>query len=195
MTKKTWIAAAASLAAIAVAGGAYAAETAASTTRAEAQSHAVQMFARMDQNKDGQLDPADRAARQGAMFERLDANKDGAVSRAEFDAAHADREGPGGPGMGRHGDGPGHDGDKGPRMGRHGGGRGMHGMMMLGMADANKDGAVTQAEFSAAALAHFDKADANHDGSLTRAERRAAHEEMRKTMRERMDAPAPPPAT
>jgi hypothetical protein len=53
------------------------------------------------------------------------------------------------------------------------------GAMLLGMADANKDGAVTQAEFTAGALAMFDKADANKDGTVSREEHRAARAAMR----------------
>ena len=198
MTKKNQgIAGLFALGLVAIAGTAYATvEHDAATTRSEAQAHATEMFARLDANKDGKLDPADRAAHRTAMFEGIDANKDGSISRAEFDAAHpgpggheAMDDGPGGhQAMGGH---PGREG-KHPRMGR--GGHGMGGMMLVGMADANKDGAVTAAEFNAAALAHFDKADANHDGTLTRDERRAAHEEMRKHMREMRGAGAPPPA-
>lgn len=144
------------------------------TTRAEAQTHASQMFARMDANKDGKLDPADRAAHQAAMFDRMDTNKDGAISRDEFASGHADRGRHGGPGARAE-----RGSEDGPRMGRHGGGRGM---MMVRMADADKDGAVTQAEFSSAALARFDRADANKDGQLTSEERRAAHRQMREHM-------------
>ena len=57
------------------------------------------------------------------------------------------------------------------------------GMMMMRMADSNRDSAVSQAEFGAAALRHFDMADANKDGTLTRAERQAAHQMMRAQMR------------
>jgi hypothetical protein len=148
------------------------------TTRAEAQAHAAEMFARLDGNKDGKLDPADRAAHQAAMFDQLDANKDGAISRDEFASAHPDRGGEGGPGARAERSGePG--GEHGPGMGRHGGGGGM---MMARMADADKDGSVTQAEFSTAALAHFDKVDTNKDGQLSREERRAAHQQMREHM-------------
>jgi hypothetical protein len=40
-------------------------------------------------------------------------------------------------------------------------------MMMM---DANKDGAVTKAEFEAASKARFDRADTNHDGWLSKGE-------------------------
>ncbi len=184
-TKHKLIAGLSAAALLAVGGTAYAAaERDGTTTRAEAQAHATQMFAKMDVNKDGKLDPADRAARHAAMFNRLDGNKDGSISRAEFDAMHAQRgehaeQRDGAGGKGKH------------RMGRRGGGHGMGGMMMLRMADANKDGAVTSAELNTSVLAHFDKADTNKDGTLTRDERRAAHQEMRKHMREMRGAHAP----
>lgn len=187
-TKHKLIAGLSAAALLAVGGTAYAAGERDGTTRAEAQTHATQMFAKLDANKDGRVDPADRAAHQSARFERLDTDKNGAISRAEFDAAHAQRD-PGSRAEMRHDDGPGKQGKH--RMGRRGGGHRMGGMMLLRMADANKDGAVTSAELNSAALAHFDKADANKDGTLTRAERRAAHQEMRKHMREMRGAGAP----
>ena len=79
----------------------------------------------------------------------------------------------------------------------------MGGMMMMRMADADKDGAATKAEFAAAAATRFDGADANKDGSLTPAERQAAHQAMRERMRGMMQRrmggdgttpPASPPA-
>jgi Ca2+-binding EF-hand superfamily protein len=136
-------------------------------TSAEVQAHAAGMFAKHDANNDGKLDAADRAAHHGAMFEEHDTNKDGVISRAEFDAAHQD-------GMrGEHG------------AGEHG--RGKHGgemrMMMMHMADANNDSAVSKDEFVAAQIAMFAKADANKDGKLTQAERQAAHAKMREQMK------------
>ena len=60
-------------------------------TRAQAQSRAEAAFVKMDANKDGTLNEADRAAHKAAMFDRLDANKDGQVTKAEMTAAHPDR--------------------------------------------------------------------------------------------------------
>lgn len=185
MNKTTFAIGASVLASLSFAGAAWAGqdeERGSPTTRAEAQSHAAQMFARMDGNSDGRLDQADRAAHQAAMFDRIDTDHNGSISRDEFNAAHP---GPGGPGMEG---GPQADGERHHGM-RHGGmGRGEMAqggmMMMMRMADANRDGAVTQDEFSTATLAHFDRADANHDGTLTRDERRAAHRAMREHMRE-----------
>ena len=108
------------------------------------------------------------AAHEGAMFDQLDSDHNGALSRAEFAAAH--QRGPQG------------DGPAGKHM-RHGGPNGDHGghmgMMMMHMADTNKDGAITRVEFMAAHLKHFDMMDANHDGQLTQAERKAAREKMK----------------
>src|SRR5690606_18457150 len=89
-----------SLAALALAGTAHAAPDASArpdrdrtVTRAEAQTRASQVFARLDVNKDGKIDAGDRQARAAARFDKLDANKDGQLSRDEFTArqARADR--------------------------------------------------------------------------------------------------------
>src|SRR3546814_16239011 len=67
----------------------------ATQTRAEVQSKAAEMFARLDANKDGKLDAADRAAkraeRQAKRFARLDADGDGSISKAEWEQHGADR--------------------------------------------------------------------------------------------------------
>lgn len=142
-------------------------------TKAEAQAKAAEMFAKMDVNKDGKLDEADRGAHRAQMFDRLDANKDGNVSRDEFAVAHqrkaGDAKAAGEHKMGEH------------RMGKRGGGH-MGGRMMMQMADANKDGAISREEFTAAHARMFDMADANKDGQLTAAERKAHHAQMRQKM-------------
>ena len=163
----------------------------ATVTKAKAQAKAGDMFAKMDGNKDGKLDSADRSQHKtemrGQMFEKLDANKDGAISRAEFSAAREQRH-----------DGEGRDGHMGMR-----GDDGKGGAMMLKMADANKDGAVSRDEFLAAHAKMFDMADANKDGKLTAEERKAHHGKMREHMGQRGgkgghaghdDMPSPPPA-
>lgn len=148
-------------------------------TKAEAQAKAAEMFAKMDTNKDGKLDEADRAAHQTAMFDRMDANKDGNISRDEFAAAHQRKDGDakaaGEHRMGEH------------RMGQHRGKMGGHmgDGMMMGMADANKDGVVTRDEMTAAHARMFDMADANKDGKLTPEERKAHHAQMRQHMGKR----------
>ena len=180
MTKARKITLGLSLAATTLAGAAYAEQAAQGdgvTTRAEAQAKAQARFTRMDANKDGKLDQADRAARRAAMFDRIDADKNGQISRAEFDAMH--QRGP----HAAKADGA----ERGPGKHRWGG-RGHHrgGMKMMGrMADADKDGAVTQAEFTTAALQRFDRTDADKDGTVTKEERRAARQAMREQRRER----------
>jgi hypothetical protein len=60
---------------------------------------------------------------------------------------------------------------------------GMHGrggpggmMAMAEQADTNHDGAISQAEFMAAAMKRFDAEDTNHDGKVTKEERQASRE-------------------
>ncbi|MCJ2178639.1 EF-hand domain-containing protein [Novosphingobium album (ex Hu et al. 2023)] len=219
-----------SVAALAVGGIAYAQQTPPAKpfmdadkdgviTRAEAQKAAEDMFVKLDVNKDGKIDQADRDARhaehRAEMFAMIDANKDGSISRQEFMDAKPphgpgdrgpgapDGNGPpppppgmdgdsmggpgmGGPGMGGPGmGGPGMDGHHrgGPGRDGHGmhgrGGMRGHGMMMLKMADTNNDGAVSKAEFMAAATKHFGDMDANNDGKVTKEERQAARQKMK----------------
>ncbi|MET0589426.1 MAG: EF-hand domain-containing protein [Novosphingobium sp.] len=185
-----------SVAALAIAGVAYAApgqrgdaDNNGTLTRAEAQAHANERFTKMDANKDGKLDAADREARQTAMFDRIDTNKDGQISRQEF-AAGRDRGGFGAEQAGTEA-GRGPDGKH--RMGHRGGWGGPGGPRgggMMQLADANKDGAISQAEFSAASLQHFDRADANKDGQVTKEERQATFKAMRDQAHQRT-APAP----
>ncbi|MCB2059190.1 MAG: EF-hand domain-containing protein [Novosphingobium sp.] len=139
-------------------------------TRAEAQAHADQMFARMDVNSDGKLDQADGEARRAARFDRMDADGNGQISRTEFEAKP----------QWRKGGGDGKRGGWGHKRGHRGG------KMMMRMADTNGDGAVSKAEFTAAALKHFDKADANNDGKVTQEEHEAARAAMRDQWRQKM---------
>ena len=144
-------------------------------TRAQAQAHAAQIFAKMDVNQDGKIDQADRAAKGDEHFAKLDANKHGAVSKGEFDAANQARMAARKAGEGQ--------GERAGRMGGHGKrGAGMA-MMMLHMADANKDRSVSREEFVAAHQTMFDRADADKDGKVTPAERKAAHAKMREHMK------------
>ena len=145
-------------------------------TRAEVSAQVAERFAKADANGDGVLNEADKAARMGQMFDKIDTDKNGSISRAEFVAAHSAMGGEHG-GMDTGGD---------HKMGEHGPGMGGHRMamgsggpgMMLRMADANNDGAVTRDEAMAAAFKHFDKMDANKDGQVTKAERQAAMKAM-----------------
>ncbi|HEY6815712.1 MAG TPA: hypothetical protein VI168_09255 [Croceibacterium sp.] len=133
------------------------------TTRAEAEQRTAELFGRMDANADGMLNEADRAAARREAFDAIDADKDGQISLAEYEArrdgrreARSERRGPDGRGFAR---------------------RGGHGMART--ADADNDGTVTEAEFTTAALARFDRADANSDGTLSREERRDSRRDSR----------------
>lgn len=178
----------------------------ATVTRAEAESKAAEMFARLDVNGDGRIDAADRTAAMGKRFDAMDANRDGVLSRQEFLDAHQKMMGQkrAGGAMAGH-DGPGRG--ESHRMGR--GKRAMGGMMMLRQMDANGDNAVSRDEFTAGALKRFESADANRDGKLTPEERRAAMRQMMTKHRQMMgqhgapgmggmnhdmgDMPPPPP--
>jgi Ca2+-binding EF-hand superfamily protein len=186
------------VAALALAGTAYAAPGEARrdaprdgvTTRAEVEARAADTFTRLDVNRDGKIDRSDREQRRASMldarFDRLDANSDGQLSKSEFASRAALAQGREGSEL-RHG--------KGHRRG--------HGMRHMGMRNgaghgAGADGAVTQAEFAAAALQRFDRMDANHDGSVTAEERQAMRAEMREHRQERRqgrDHMAPPSAS
>lgn len=182
-----------SLVATAFAGSAYAEQTAHArhggdgvTTRAEVQTRSAAKFARMDANKDGKIDQADREARLTAMFDRIDTDKSGQISRAEFGTRPQRPEGAKGHGPeGREVRGHGGKGDHG--RGRHGGG----GWGFGRGGDANKDGTLTQAEFTTAALQRFDATDANNDGQVTKDERQAARKAMRDEWRAKREAAAP----
>lgn len=175
-------------------------------------------FADMDANKDGQLTKAEmdaahaarmdgrggkrmenitdaqkaewqakKAERHAAHFTAMDTDKNGSLSETEFSAGHAMM----------------HDGkgdDMGDHQGRHHGKRGHHGRggmggMMMQNADANKDGAISQAEFSTAALTRFDGMDTDKNGIVSKDEHKAARAEW-KGKRGDMpaDMPPPPPA-
>ncbi|GGD85384.1 hypothetical protein GCM10011515_01320 [Tsuneonella deserti] len=159
-------------------------------TRAQAQAMATEHFAKMDLNSDGKIDAGDREARRAKMFDRLDTDKNGSLSRDEFNAAHRGRRG----GMNHQGmnhEGMNHGQPAGDGAHRMGGKRGMRGHMgmMTRMADANNDGAITQAEFTAAVLKHFDSVDTDHSGTVTAAERQAAHAAMKAQWQSKRPAP------
>jgi hypothetical protein len=130
-------------------------------TRAVAEQRSARAFDRLDANHDGKLDPGDRAERRKAHFDRLDADKDGSLSYAEFDAAPAPRDEARDGRFAHRGE---RTGKR--RMALRGGFGGHSGVIRL--ADADKDGAITRAEFQAAALTRFDRLDADKDGAVTR---------------------------
>lgn len=166
------------------------------TTRVELQQKLDQKFAEIDTNKDGAITKAEadahretmkkkwaekRTERRAERFSAMDADKNGQISKSEYDAAGAARaqkwadarkDSEGRRGMMRH----------------HGMGHGMKHGDMFARLDANTDGKVTKAEFSAKPLAMFDKADANKDGTVTPEERKAAWEQMRSQWKEKAAA-------
>lgn len=143
-------------------------------SKAEVTAIASAKFAKMDINKDGQLDTADRDAKHKAHFDAMDADKNGSISESEFNTVRQNR-------MEKHGK-PGEGHMKMQDHGKRGGHHAMRGLMMLKMADANGDKAITNAEMTAMIDAHFAKADTNKDGKISNVE----HVAVRKAMHERM---------
>lgn len=162
-------------------------------TRAEAQAKATEMFGRMDYNKDGVLNAADREARRAEMsakrFAALDSDSNGAVTKAEWDASAAKRDEK--RAERKDGDGPGKFKRGGRRGGGHGGHGGFGGRGGHGFADANKDGIVTKDEFVAGALGRFDAKDTDKNGTVTAEERKAAKAARRGSGRSWGAEPAP----
>jgi Ca2+-binding EF-hand superfamily protein len=151
-------------------------------TRTVVEQRAAKTFDRLDVNRDGKLDQADRQARQKARFDRLDTDRDGSLSYAEFGAVHAKRDGAREARNARRG-----EGARGHRQAvalRGFAGRGG----MIRMADADKDGAITRAEFQAAALQRFDRLDADKDGTVSREEAKAARDAIRQQWQTRREA-------
>jgi len=145
-------------------------------TRAAAEQRAAQTFDKLDVNHDGKIDQADRAVREKARFNRVDANHDGQLSYAEFTAMHDRHDGARGD-RGQQGAGREQRGEH--RMAMRGPGRGGFRGGMIRLADADKDGSITKAEFQAAALTRFDRLDADKDGTVTPDEAKAARDSMR----------------
>lgn len=101
------------------------------------------MVARLDKNGDGKIAKDEAPPPMQEHFDEIDANKDGFVEQAELQAAHARRQGQGGPGQ------------------------------RMAHLDTNKDGKVSQAEFTATVQTWFSRLDANKDGAVTREETHA----------------------
>lgn len=103
-----------------------------------------------DANNDGSLTREEFLARPNAMFDSLDTNDDGLLSSAEMAERRGRHE------RGERGHGAHH---------RHGG---------PGHLDGDRDGRISQAEFSAGGAVMFERLDADHDGRITQAEAEAA---------------------
>ncbi len=175
--------------------------------RADVTAQVKAQFAKMDANKDGAITreeiTAQRAVQrkemQDRMFADMDGNKDGAISKDEFDAHHKDMaghmmmemDGADAPDMPMPPPPPGMMAPDGPhkiviKRKIIGGPGGMMGEgRMFEMADANKDGKVTESEALTSALARFDRADTNKDGKITPDERQERRVEIRKVMKDR----------
>ncbi len=120
------------------------------------------------------------AERLQAQFARLDTDGSGGISRAEMDAAKGTRA----QNRSASADGEARAGKRGKR----GGGMAMHGM--LRQADTDGDGAISRAEFEAAAAQRFARMDTDGDGTVSTEERAASREAMRAAMQERRAARA-----
>ena len=184
-------------------------------TQAEAAIHADRMWQTLDADGDGVLTEADRAAhkaqraekrgkRRAEKFAEMDTNNDGELSQAEMQAHHTERmekradrhaehfaklDSDNSGGLSQSELKAGHDmrrGHHGKRSGHHGKRGGIR--MMIKMADADNNGAITRAEFDAARAKHFAMVDSNGDGQISEAEHKAAREAMRAKWQERRAA-------
>ena len=147
-----------------LAGAAYAqAQPRPEMTRAAVEERTAARFQRMDTNADGVLDQADREAARRQAFDRVDTDRDGTLSFAEYEARRDTRA-------------------------KSRASRGLDRRDRAGLtrgADADSDGTVTQAEFTSAALARFDRADADSNGTISAEERRDARHHGRHERRAR----------
>ena len=89
------------------------------------------------------------AAHVRTMFERLDSNRDGAITKAEIEAAKANRSERMAKRIARHRGGAGQPADRGA---------------MFDRLDANRDGSISRAEFDAAHARRMTRVDTNGDG-------------------------------
>jgi EF-hand domain pair/EF hand len=164
-----------------------------SQTRADVEMRTKERLGRFDANKDGTVTrdeimsfaDARMKERNNDMFAMMDTDKNGSISRAEFDAHHADPR----HGKGPHvmhieassmGEAPRSDAPRGDKADAHG--RRMR-MMMVDpgglMMMAEGGDTIIIADAVKKALDRFDAADANKDGVLSPDERREAREARR----------------
>ncbi|MDB5697238.1 MAG: signal transduction protein [Alphaproteobacteria bacterium] len=134
---------------------------------------------RGDVNGDGAVTLAEMQQSAAQRFQKLDVNHDGKVTQAERDARRAEFAGKrgghrehGADGVGEHRGRGGHGGHDGPHRGER-----------FAALDANHDGVVTLAEFTAPAAERMQRIDANRDGKVTLAEF-AAHRAAAKAERQ-----------
>lgn len=146
----------------------------------------VYLLKTADTNKDGKVSKEEFAARQDALFTEIDANKDGSITpkemrdfrRAKMEAFRAANPSPeranaegkdgkkGGPEQADR-DGKRHEGRK-SEGGK--GGKGGHGgrvNAMFSMVDADGNGQISKAEFTAAGEKMFTRLDKNNDGVIS----------------------------
>lgn len=121
-------------------------------------------FGRMDANGDGNVTRAEIEQATAAQFKAIDANGDQRVTKEEMQAHHEKmraqwaekRKQAGKP-----------ERPQGEHAGRHHGGKRSDRFARL---DTNKDGVLTQAEFSARATKRLERLDANKDGTISKEE-------------------------
>ena len=102
------------------------------------------LFADADLNRDGVITLAEFQEARGARFDKLDRNRDGVVRMSDFPSFI------------------------------HGSPRGQQLQRMIGMADANQDGALPRNELLKSPAVAFTAADVDRDGRVTAAEAAAA---------------------
>lgn len=112
------------------------------------------MMEKLDANKDGAISRAEADAAKAERFARVDANKDGAVTQDEMRAHHEARKAE-------------HAAKRAGRMGEH-----------FAKMDKNGDGRLTQDEFGGAGRM-FEHLDSNKDGSISADERAKMREHRR----------------
>jgi len=105
---------------------------------------APDLFAGADINRDGVITQAEFQQARAERFDKLDRNRDGVVRMSDFPAFF-------------------HSSPRGQQLQR-----------MIGMADANQDGALTRNELLKSPAVAFTAADVDRDGRVTTAEAAAA---------------------
>ena len=118
-------------------------------------------FAKMDADRNGQIDKADKAARVKARFAEMDSDANGTVTETEFIAANDARTNAREARKGERGEGR-RSGKRGPKGGLDSGNVGK-----WGKADTNGDQAISRSEYDAATLARFSAKDKDGNRALS----------------------------